>query len=155
MLTIKTLEKIKIGSRTTLFNGIYAVLLGIFYLAFYEFIIKNNFRKIDIVWQVFEKYNPEISKLIIQLLIIKALFIIAFGLVIIYLSVYILKKKDKTAWLALLILGMIFWVSILVFEILDKNFYTITLIAIGWISFIVGMLIPIRYYTEREYDEDY
>ena len=58
MLTIKTLESIKRGARFTLFNGIFSILLGIFYIGFFELILRANFRAINVVWQVFSKYNP-------------------------------------------------------------------------------------------------
>ena len=153
MLTIKTVENIKRGAWTTLFNGVYAVLFGIVYLSFFKFILKVNFKAIDVVWQVFAKYNPEINYLFIKLMILKGIFIIAIGILIIYLSDYILRKKDKGSWISLFIIGLIFWASLLAFEILDKNIYTIALVFLGWAWFIAGMLIPIRYYTQRDYGD--
>jgi hypothetical protein len=154
MLTVQTVQNIKRGSRITLINGIYAIILGILYSSLYRFIIKTNFHSIDAIWQVFSKYNPDISALFIKLLIIKGLFIISIGIMIIYLSSYIIKKKDKSAWFVLFLIGLIFWGSLLTVEILDKNVYTIVLSGIGWLMFIIGMLLPIKYYLERDY-EDY
>lgn len=154
MLTIRTLENIKRGARITTFNGIYAILLGIVYLGFFKLILKQNFEAISVVWQVFAKYNPAINSLFIKLMIIKGLFIITLGIVIIYLSTYILKKKDKATWVALFIIGLIFWPSLLTFEILDKNWYTAGAAFFGWLTFIIGMLIPIGYYMQRE-ETDY
>lgn len=155
MLTIRTVDNIKRGSKITSFNGIYALILGILYLGFIIPILKTNFRKINVVWQVFSKYNPELNRMMIELMIIKGVLIIAIGIAIIYLSNYILKKKDKTAWVILFIIGLIFWPSILTIEILDKNIYTIIASFVGWLTFIIGMLIPIRYYLQREYPEYY
>jgi len=153
MPTLKTLENIKRGAKLTLFNGIYAVLLAIFYLFFSTFILKTNFKAIDIVWQVFSKYNPQINTLILRLLLLKGIFILAIGIFIIYFSSYIIKKKDKASWITLFIVGLIFWPSLLTFELLDKNLYTAGAAFLGWLTFIIGMLIPIRYYTQREYEE--
>ncbi len=153
MLTTKTLENIKRGARITIFNGIYAILLGIFYLVFFEFILKTNFHAIDIVWQIFAKYNPAINLFLVKLIIIKGSFVITIGAVIAYLSNYILKKKEKATWVALFIIGLIFWPSLLTFEILDKNWYTTAMAFFGWISFIIGMVLPIKYYMQREYNE--
>lgn len=152
MLTIKTLDRIKKGAGITMFNGIYTIIIGVFYLAFFNFILKTNFKAMDIVWQVFAKYNPAVNSLFVRLMILKGLFIIAIGVLIIYLSNHIAKKKEKITWITLFILGLIFWPSILTFEILDKNVYTITAALIGWVTFIVGMLIPIKYYIQRESD---
>ena len=150
MLTIRTLEKIKLGSRITLFNGIYATLLGIFYLGFFNFILKTNFKAIDTVWQVFAKYNPEVNSLFIRLMLLKGAFIIAIAVLLIYLSMSLYRKKEKQTWVALFIVGIIFWPSLLTFEILDKNLYTIIAVFLGWLSFIIGMLIPAKYFIKSE-----
>lgn len=153
MPTLKTLENIKKGSRITIFNGIYAILLAVFYFIFFNFILKTNLKAMDIVWQVFSKYNPQINSLILRLMILKGIFILAIGILIIYLSVYIFKKKDKASWIILFIVGLIFWPSLLTFELLDKNWYTAGASFFGWLTFVIGMLIPIKYYTQVEYDE--
>lgn len=153
MLTIRTVEQIKAGSRITLFNGIYAIVIGFLYMIFMNFLIRANFRAIDVVWQVFNKYNPAISSIIIHLSILKALFVIGFGITILTYSLYILKKKEKTAWVTLFIVGLIFWASLLAIEVLNKNLYAIIAGLIGWIMFIVGMIIPVKYYLERQYTD--
>jgi hypothetical protein len=112
-----------------------------------------DFRRIEVVWQVFAKYNPAIAAMYIKMLILKGVLIITFGVVIVYLSNYILKKKDRTAWINLFIFGLIFWASLLTIEILNKNPYTIAASFIGWIMFIIGILLPIRFYMQREYEE--
>ena len=154
MLTIETLEKIKTGARITLFNGIFAIIFGVVYFGFMNIILKYNMRIIDVVWQVFYKYNNELASIIVHLTILKCLFIIIMGIIIIYLSNYILKRKDRVAWVMLFVVGgIIFWPAILTIEILDKNFYAVIASAIGWITFIMGMTIPIRYYMQRQYTE--
>lgn len=153
MLTIRTLEKIKLGAKWTMANGIYAILFGVFYLIFFNFILKTDFRAIEVVWQIFAKYNPLITALFIKLMIIKGLFIISTGIIVTYLSSYILRKKDRATWIMLFVIGLIFWTSLLTFEILDKNIYTIAICFIGWLTFIIGMLIPIKYYMQRDYEE--
>jgi len=153
MLTIKTVENIKRGAWITYINGIYAIILGVIYLSFFRFLLKTNLKAIGVVWQVFAKYNPEINALFIRLIILKGIFIIAIGILIIYLSDYIFRKKDRGTWISLFVIGLIFWGSLLTFEIFDKNIYTISLVAIGWIGFIIGMLIPIRYYTQKDYGD--
>lgn len=152
MLTIRTLQNIKLGARITLLNGIYASILGICYLVFFNFILKTNMRVIDVVWQVFAKYNPDLNALYVRLIILKGIFIFALGILIVYLSYHILKKKDKATWIALFIIGLLFWPSLLAFEILDKNIYFITANVIGWITFIIGMLIPFRYFMKEDFE---
>jgi hypothetical protein len=153
MLTIKTLERIKRGAKISLISGVYAIILGILYLSFIKFIVRMNFRAINVVWQVFEKYNPGIASYFIKLMILKGIFIIIFGIIIISVSVYILRRKDRTGWAVLFFLGLAFWVSVLIIEILDKNFYTIAASIVGWIIFVIGMMIPFKYYTISDYDE--
>jgi len=154
MLTIETLEKIKTGARITFFNGIFAIIFGVAYLGFMEFILKYNMRIIDVVWQVFYKYNNDLASIIVRLTLLKCALIIIMGIMIIYLSDHILKRKDRIAWIVLFVIGgIIFWPAILTIEIIDKNFYTVVASAIGWITFIMGMTIPIRYYMQRQYTE--
>jgi hypothetical protein len=153
MLTIRTLEKIKNGAWITMINGIYAIVFGVLYIALMSFILKINFHEIEVVWQVFAKYNPAINLMIIKLMILKSIFIVAIGIIITYLSNYIIKKKEKPAWVILFVVGLIFWPALLTMEFLDGNIYTIIASFIGWISFIIGMLIPIRYYTQEQYSE--
>lgn len=152
MLTIKTLENIKLGARITLINGIYAAFVGAFYMLFFNFVLKTNMKAIDVIWQVFAKYNPEVNSLFVRLMILKGVFIIAIGVLLASLSYYILKKKDRGTWITLFIVGLIFWPSILTFEVLDKNIYLIIADIIGWITFLIGMFIPFKYFIREDYE---
>lgn len=147
MINLKTLEKVKWGARLNYYNGIYAFILGIINIAFFEFVLKTNFAAIKVVWSVFSQYNPGISYLLVKLIILKGVLIIAVSIILMYLSSYIYRKKDRTAWLILLIIGIIFWPGLLIMEILDKNLWTIIFVSIGWIVFLIGILIPVRYYV--------
>jgi uncharacterized membrane protein YgdD (TMEM256/DUF423 family) len=91
--------------------------------------------------------------MLIELIVLKAILVIALGITIIYLSNFILKKKDKTAWVILFIIGLIFWPSLLTLEFLDRNIFTVIACFIGWLSFIIGMLLPIKYYLQKEYPD--
>lgn len=153
MLTIKTLETIKRGAWITYANGIYAIIMGLLYLIFMKFMLKTNFKAIDVTWQVFAKYNPEINGLFYKLIILKAVFIICIGIAIIYLSANILKRKEKGTWIALFLVGIIFWPTLLTIEIMNQNVYAGIASFIGWFSFIIGMFIPIRYYMDKDYTE--
>ena|SRR3989344_2614254 len=152
MVTIRTIENVKLGAKITLINGIYAVLLGVFYMLFRELIVVTNFRSAEAIWQLFAKYNPEVSGLFIKSIVLHGIFIVAFGIGIVYLSQQILKKKEKSTWIALFLVGLIFWASSLTIEALNKNVYTMSASLIGWLSFVIGMLIPIKYYTQKNYD---
>ena len=147
MINFRTLERVKWGARITYYNGIYAFILGIVYIAFFEFILKTNFTSLKVVWNVFSQYNPGISYLLVKLVILKGVLVVAVSIIIMYLSSYVYRKKDRTSWLILLIIGIIFWPGLLVMEFLDKNIWTIILTSIGWISFLMGILIPVRYYV--------
>jgi len=151
MVAIRTIENIKTGSRITLWNGIYAILLGFFYLIFSNFILKINFRALEGSWGFFDKFNPEISALFGRLFILVGLIIVAVGAGIVYLSYSIAKKKEKDLWVVLFVIGIIFWSGLLTIEILNQNVYTISLSFIGWITFIIGKIIPIKYYLEKPY----
>ena len=147
MINFRTLEKVKWGARLTYYNGIYAFILGVFYIAFFDWILKTNFNALKVIWSVFAQYNPGISYLLIKLVILKGVLVVAISIMIMYLSSFVYRKKDRISWLILLIIGIIFWPGLLVMEFLDRNIWTIILASIGWISFIIGVLIPIRYYV--------
>ena len=84
------------------------------------------------------------------ILIYTGFLLISFGVFIIYLSVVILKKRDKLAWVVLFIGGISGWAGLFVVNILAKNLIIIVLSSIGLISFIIGMVIPIKYYIRKE-----
>jgi len=149
MLTIKTLESIKRGGRITYFNGIYAVLTGLYYIIFYNWILKTNLREFGSVWTVFSKYNPDLAMLFIKGEIIQGLLIISIGLAIIYLSSYIVRRKDRSAWVALFVIGLLLWGGLLTIEFFNQNIISIAIALVGWIIFVIGMLIPIGYYLDR------
>jgi hypothetical protein len=153
MITVETVKSIKLGSKITLFNGIYAILLGVFYISLFPWIMKQKFNSIDKIWTIFNRYNPEISDLYIKTFLLSAILIIVLGICIIYLSSFILKRKDKAAWVVLFILGIILWPAILLTDMLNKNIFFIVLSFIGWLSFIIGMIIPIKYYLQKSYNE--
>jgi len=70
-----------------------------------------------------------------------------------YLSDFIYKRKEKTTWVILFVSGIISWAGLLTISILVKNWILIVLDFIGWLTFILGMLIPINYYLEKKYRE--
>jgi len=152
MVTIQTVENIKRGGKLTLANGIYAIFLGIAYIGFYNMIMLLNFKRYDLLWETFTEYNPEIAHMMLYSGLLKGIFIIALGICIIYLSNFIIKKKDKTAWVILFVVGLIFWASLLTIEVFSRNIYAIVASLIGWIMFIIGMIIPIKYYTQKVYE---
>jgi hypothetical protein len=70
-----------------------------------------------------------------------------------YLSDFIIKRKDKMTWVVLFLSGIINWGGLVVISFLFKNTALIILSLIGWISFVFGMVLPIRYYLEKNYRE--
>jgi hypothetical protein len=154
MVTIRTVQNIKLGAKITFVNGIYAIICAILYFIFFEFLMTINFSKIEgASWGFFDKFNPAIGSLFFRLFLLVALVIIAMGAAIMYLSYNIMKKKEKDLWVVLFIVGMIFWTGLFTIETLNKNYYTMIFSFIGWLSFIIGMLIPIKYYLEKPYTE--
>jgi len=147
------IKRVKQGAKITLYNGIYSVLLGIFYIFFVNLIMIMNFNSISRLWGFFIKYEPEISRLFYLLNINIGIFLIVIGIIIIYLSYFIYKRKEKMVWVILFISGIISWAGLLTITILMKNIVLIILSSIGWITFVFGMILPIRYYLEKEYRE--
>jgi hypothetical protein len=56
-------------------------------------------------------------------------------------------------WVTLFISGIIAWGGLLLISILFKNQILIILSIVGWFSFVIGMLLPIKYYLEKNYRE--
>ncbi|MFA5174534.1 MAG: hypothetical protein WC438_05115 [Candidatus Pacearchaeota archaeon] len=147
------IQRVKQGARITLYNGIYMIVLGAIYIAFVKYIMKSNFQAIDSIWKLFEKYNPKLANLFLYYNVIIGIFLISLGIIIIYVSYFIYKRKDKASWVILFLSGIIGWAGLLVVSILIKNPLLITLSGIGWATFILGMVLPIKYYLEKGYRE--
>jgi len=152
MVTIRTVQNIKLGSRITFINGIYAIMIGIFYLIFSNLILKLNFDAVGGTWGFFERYNTDISMIFSRLFILVGVIIITVGASIMYLSYIISRKKEKDFWIVLFIIGGMFWHALFIVEVLNRNALTIIISLIGLVSFVIGMLIPIRYYIDKPYD---
>ena len=147
------IRRVKQGAKITLYNGIYMILFGIFYISFFQISMKINFNSIDQLWGFFAKFNPQIAHIFYLLNILIGIFLISSGILIIYLSDFIIKRKEKMTWVMLFISGIIIWAGLLTITILLKNYILIILSLIGWLMFVFGMLLPINYYLEKSYRE--
>lgn len=147
------IQRVKQGAKITLYNGVYIILFGIFHIFFAEYNMKNNFQAIDSIWRLFVKYNPQIYKLFILSNISLGILMVSIGVFILYLSYFIIKRKDKLAWSILLVSGIISWIGLLIISLLFKNWTLIILSSIGFVMFVFGMLLPARYYLEKNYLE--
>ena len=144
---------IRLGSLITLYNGIYAILLGLFFIFFSRLLISEYFERFPEVWEILvRKWVSEISQYFL-ILIYTGFLLISFGIFIIYLSNFILKKRDKLTWVILFSAGIIGWAGLFVVNVLARNITIIVLSFIGWVSFIIGMVIPIKYYLKKEIPE--
>ena len=144
------LRLIKLGSLITFYNGIYAIVFGIFMIFFSQFLIEKYFESFPEVWEILvKKWVSDISQYFL-ILIYTGFLLISFGIFIVYLSIFITKRKDKLAWVVLFSGGILGWASLFIVNILAKNIVMIFLSFIGWISFVLGMVIPIKYYLQKE-----
>jgi len=147
------IQRVKQGAKITWYNGIYMILFGIFYAIFIKFNMKQNFNAINELWGFFAKFNPEITSLFYLFNILIGLFLISTGITIMYLSDFIIKRKDKMTWVILFVSGIIAWAGLMIVSSLFKNVILIILSIIGWFSFVFGMLLPIQYYLQKNYRE--
>lgn len=147
------IHRVKQGARITYYNGLYMILIGIFVIFFIDFNMFINFNTIPQLWSFFIKYNWKIAYMFILLNVLTGILMISQGILHMYLSDFIIKRKEKMTWVILFISGIISWAGILTIFTLFKNWYWITLGFIGWLVFIIGMLIPIQYYLEKPYKE--
>jgi len=147
------IQQVKKGANITLYNGIYMILFGIVYSFLIKYNMNYNFGAVEELWGFFAKYNPKIAYLFFLFNVLIVIFLISNGIILIYLSDFIKKRKEKMTWVILFLSGIISWGGLLVISILFKNPLLIGLSFIGWFSFIAGMVIPIKYYAEKAYRE--
>ena len=145
------IKRVKQGARITLINGIYMILIGLFYNFFINLNMKINFSSISKLWGFFLRYSPKISYLFQIFNHFIGVLLISLGIIIIYLSYFIIKRKEKMTWAILFLSGITFWAGFLILSILLKNSLHIILAGFGWISFVIGMVLPIRYYITKNY----
>lgn len=69
-------------------------------------------------------------------------FVISFGALFVLFTAY--KKVEKWAWFYILVVGILGWVNNLVANIIFKNSMTITIIVIGLVLIVIGLLIPVK-----------
>ncbi|MEK6830495.1 MAG: hypothetical protein AABX77_00510 [Nanoarchaeota archaeon] len=147
------IQRVKLGARITLINSIYMIFLGVFFIVLVNFNMKKNFNVINQLWGFFSKFNPEISFIFYLFNILIGVFLISSGIIMFYLSDFIIKRKEKMTWVMLFLFGITNWVGLLIITVLLKNLLLILLTFIGWVSFVFGMLLPIGYYLEKSYRE--
>ncbi len=144
------IKLIRLGSLITLYNGIYSILIGLFFILYSKFLISKYFERFPEVWEILVRRWVDRFSQYHLILIYTGFLLISFGIFIIYLSFILLKKRDKLSWVILFSGGLISWGSLFIVNILTKNFIIIILSFIGWASFIIGMMIPIKYYIRKE-----
>lgn len=145
------LKLIKMGSLITLYNGIYAIVMGFFMIIFSKFLIKKYFEPFPEIWEILvKKWITDISQYHL-ILIYTGFLLVSFGIFLIYLSIFVMKKKDNLAWAVLFFGGILGWASIFVVNIIAKNTIMSVLGFIGWASFVIGMIIPVKYYIQKGY----
>lgn len=147
------IKRVKQGARITYYNGIYEILFGLFYIFFFDFNIRRNFFAISELWGFFSKFNPEIANLFHLFNILIGVFLISTGVTTMYLSDFIIKRKEKMTWAVLFLSGLVSWGGLLIISIFIKNILLIVLSFIGWFIFVIGMVLPIKYYLEKRYRE--
>jgi len=144
---------IKLGSLITLYNGIYAILIGGFFVFFSKFLISKYFEEFPEVWDILvKKWISDISQYYL-IIIYTGFLLISFGIFIVYLSFLILKRRDKRSWVVLFLGGIFGWAGLFIVNVLAKNLIVAIVTFIGWISFAIGMIIPIKYYLKKEIPE--
>ena len=147
------IQRVKLGAKITLYNGIYMVILGIFYILSTQLNMANNFNAVKLIWKNFVKYNPKIANIFFFYNITQGILLVCVGIFVIYLSYFIIKRKEKMAWIIMFLSGIIAWASILTISIIMQNILLIILNFIGWLTFIIGMILPIKYYAVKRYRE--
>ena len=130
------------------------IMLGMFLIFFSNFIMSISFNNATgQLWGFYVKYDSNIAFLFTLFNILLGILLISQGVSSMYLSDFIIKRKDKMTWVILLVSGSLLWVGTLIIFIFLRNWLLITLGLVGCLSFIWGMLMPIKYYIEKPYKE--
>ena len=82
-----------------------------------EYFFKTAFGTV-MKWDIFSESFPYRAKLYSTLLLTNAFFLISIGVFIAYLSYFVLKRKDKLAWVILFTGGIISWASFFIINIM-------------------------------------
>lgn len=144
------IKLIRFGALMTLYNGIYAILLGVFFIIYSKTLIYKYFESFPEIWEILvKKWLSDISQFFLIMIYVGFL-MISFGIFVIYLSIFILKRKDKLAWVFLFSGGLFGWAGLVVINVIARNWMITLLSFVGWLSFITGMLVPIKYYLQKE-----
>ena len=133
-------KRIKQGARINYYNGIYIILLGIFYTCFIGVNMKYNFNSTKELWGFFTMFSPGVTKLFYLFNILIGLFLVSTGITIMHLSDFIGKRKEKLTWLILCLSGTISWAGLFIISILFKNWILIFFSFFGTIMFFKGIL---------------
>ena len=147
------IQRVKQGARITLYNGIYMIILGLYYIFFIKTNMKITFDSIYLLWGFFTRYNGNVAYFFFLFNIFIGVLLISQGILIIYLSDFIIKRKEKMTWTMLFLSGIITWAVLLVISILLNNWLLSILTGVGWLTFLLGMVLPIKYYLEKNYRE--
>lgn len=147
------IQRVKQGARITWINGIYMIIIGIYTMVFASFNMRISFRNISELWGFFLRYDAAIAHLFVLFNVLVGILVISNGIFTIYLSDFILKRKEKMTWVVLLVGGIISWAGMLTISILFKNWILTGMAGVGWVIFIIGMILPLNYYLEKPYRE--
>jgi hypothetical protein len=147
------IHRVKQGAKITFYTGIYMIFFGLFFIFFTDFNMNYIFGSTSKLWGFFLRYNWDISYLFYLFNILVGILLVSNGIIIIYLSDFIMKRKEKITWVILFVTGITSWAGLLTISILFRSIILIALSFIGWLVFIIGMLIPISYYIEKPYKE--
>jgi len=147
------IKLIRWGSLMTMYNGIYAIFYGILTLSFSKVILSEYFNSSPVPWRLFASSFPYRANLYYSLLLTSSFFMISLGIFIIYISYFVLKRKDKLAWVILFSGGILSWASLFIISWITGSWIIRVLSFVGWVSFIIGMALPLKYYLKKDYHE--
>ncbi len=147
------IQRVKQGAKIAYYNGFYMILLGVLYIIFINFNMNIIFGNFYQLWGFFTKYNSNIAFLFYLFNIQIGIFLISQGISFVYLSEYIIRRKEKITWVILFISGLVTWGGLLTISVFLKNIFLIAASFFGWLTFLVGMLLPVQYYLEKNYRE--
>lgn len=111
--------------------------------------LSEYFGKIPLNWRIFAENFPKRAGLHVSFLLMQAFLLISFGIFIVYLSYFILKRKDKLAWVILFLGGIVGWAGLFLINVIIGSWMIRIFSFIGWVSFVIGMTIPIKYYIQK------
>jgi hypothetical protein len=137
-------DSLKKGWLLILVNGVYALIYGFVLEIFTLEIIENNVLAGGVDLTIFNSLEPILVNQYMYLLRSNGYLLIALGTAIMYIALTTFRTGSRLAWISYSSFGGIMWFGLLYSDLSIGNIVTVILDAVGFFTYIFGVIIPMR-----------